>query len=419
MTNIINAFRSLGVQFSSPIQRMMTASRYVNPVLLTAGDEEGAATNTVATLTAIGADSTTDYDLFTTDDYPDNGELFTVYGGIKIPRDPDYPDQGWQVKATTYDTVHHYPRVNGWRVSFLTDAPAFDIWGPLSTVTGIRVLVDGRFVSRTVTMSSRTSGGIYDWFHVVLPASGLPRRYRRIDIEQSDAQSAFRGIALPSGYLPMPIQATERYRIAVYGDSFGEGTGTTIAEGGSSAGFGNVAGYLLGGVDLDIVQMALGGTGFINTNGSVGNFLDHIDDLDAQPIDEVWIEGGINDAYPSNTVAAITAAALAFFQAVRAKLPNAPIVVLGIARTDAANAATTEDAVKAAFDYWADMNSMFIPFQTTGAKLFNGSNSDDSVASNFSANAYGGGRDGTDNTHPNGKGHQYMAEYIATRRRAM
>lgn len=375
-----------------------------------AGDEEGTTNNTVGTLTGIGASGTAGYTQFITDDYFASGQLFTLRGGPVGNRDDAFPGQGWRAIACTHqDGTREY--VTG-VASFMTDATTFDLWGPCSAAAPIRVMIDGRYISRTPTFSQRTSGGYYDWFHVVLPTSS-PRRYRRVDMEFMYTEGSFRGIGLPAGYLPQPVSQAKKYRIALFGDSLGAATGCSFA----LDGFGPVAGRDLGGVETDMVCMSLGGTGFTNPGPVNTTAIQHINDLDMQPYDELWIEMGINDA--NNRGQVLKTAALQFFQAARIKLPTAPIIVLGIARDDSTVAHDTEVSIKQAFDQWADHNSAFFPEQTTGHKLFTGNQSDTVYTSNFAAAVYGGGIDGADNTHPNTKGHRYYGQVLADARRSI
>lgn len=129
------------------------------------------------------------------------------------------------------------------------------------------------------------------------------------------------GVVIEPGYSlydPAPVRPCN---MVVFGDSISEGTGASIA----LNGFVPLLGELLG-VD-NCWASALGGTGYVTTNGSWVNLKDRIDrDLTLAPadgIDAILFTMGINDpAGISDNVAYCFAAA-------RARWPNATLMASG------------------------------------------------------------------------------------------
>lgn len=400
----------------------------------------------------------------------DPAALYTLFGGTIFTQ-----SGGWRAKPVTLPAGFP-PQYFNARLAFMTDAPLVEAMVVLSATMGYRVLVDGQYVSLTPTMV--TNGG----FNRLTIDFGGVRRWRRIDIE-GGSDAIFDGIYIDSASTVEKIDTASVYRVASFGDSTSASTNAGFA----ADGWNVWAGKLLGGVDVDVVQMSLGSTGVI-TAGQYYNGSAHIDDLDGQAYDEVWIGFGINDAIRSGasftgsiagdvltvtavasgemrtgpggvisgtgviagtqivrsltgnptgvgtyrldrsydtpvpsaamtgtaiTAADVTAAYLAFYQAVRAKLPYAVIVQFGVSRPDSGNATATEGAMRAAFDAWADKNSGFVPLQQVYPKLYRGLSTDTTTGNAriyFSA---------SDNTHEQKAGHFYRAGYSAERRRGL
>jgi hypothetical protein len=79
-------------------------------------------------------------------------------------------------------------------------------------------------------------------------------------------------------------------RIIHFGDSFTEGTGSSLNEVG---GYAFTFGHLIGTDDVWIVGS--GGTGFVNSNGARGPYISHIEDVNDWSPDIAVFQGSIND----------------------------------------------------------------------------------------------------------------------------
>lgn len=341
-----------------------------------------------------------------------NPSLFTLYGGVPA-RDSSGALYGgyWRGHSVTLPSGGNAGVGTGaqgvvMRVAFRSDAPAIDIimLGQAAT-SRIRVLIDGRYADKTGVSTATTSGG--NTLSLVWPA-GTSRTMRRYDVEY-EKDGGFFGVRVAPGDMVQPIATGARYRIAVLGDSVAAGIGATHA----ADGFAFHAGRRLGNMDLDMVAMGIGGTGFCNA-GAAAAFPDRLDDLLLQPVDEVWIAGGANDQAFSADQA--TAAALACLKGVRARCPDAPILLLGsfVGGGDNAAARVTETAIRAGFYQFADPLAAFIPFNLAIPPLQTG-NFQNPAAGNYQF--YGQGT--SDTTHPSDAGHDYIGAYIAEARRSI
>lgn len=160
----------------------------------------------------------------------------------------------------------------------------------------------------------------------------------------------------------------------------------------------------------DVREVAVGGTGFINPSTYASTFGDATrvaDIVEANP-DVIVVSATPNDN--SYTASAITAAALAAFQAYRTAMPKALIIVGGIfpgSTGPGSTALANENAVKAAFDQWADGNSWFIPVATdpTGSWIF-GTGKVGAANNSGNSDLY---VNSADTVHPSQDGHDYFA----------
>jgi lysophospholipase L1-like esterase len=200
-------------------------------------------------------------------------------------------------------------------------------------------------------------------------------------------------------------QRQDAVKVATIADSTGSATGATLPNGGWEA----IAGKLLGW--SDVREIAIGGSGFVNTGPSNSTFGDatRLADLAEANPDVLVVMSSSNDS--ATATATVTAAALAALRAYRTALPSAPIIVTGAWGGAGPSAAQTnnENAVKSAFDTWADANSWWVPVltDTTGSWVFGtGTSSATNGSGNTDYFAF-------DTAHPNQAGHFYFAARFA------
>lgn len=337
------------------LQRLMAATKGRNPVELPA---LGASGPTFTCSAAPAASSTV------TLNYNTNSGKFAWYGG-PVP-DGNFTNY---VRSTTRLTA---PGFSSWtnRVDWITDEPVFDIemLGYTAGVSnGLRLMVDGQFVSLTALQPTVNGGANFlnvDWSAV----STAPKR-RRYSLQWFGiAGTGFRSLRLTAAGVVEAPSTKDRYRIGVFGDSIPTGVaGTTPTNNGDlrQNAWPVQAGFLLGSLAVDIVQMTIPGTGYITPSTEL-KFADHLDDLLRQPLDEIWdAGGGVNDSTADLTV--LGNAMLALWQGMRQRCPTVPIIVGGVhvnSTTSKAVNLSRETTKLAKFNQWADANSAFIPFQT-------------------------------------------------------
>lgn len=279
---------------------------------------------------------------------PSDTSAFTYYGTIPGFGGAASPGSGWyQSNAAAGGVYPGGTTPSPWAVEFDLDAsdPRFEVkfYGK-GTGSGIRVLINGQYATQASTFVSATADNAAYLGLVTLAAAGIYRI--RLEFE---ATTAFGGIQTSplNAVNAAPKRRSQRWMF--FGDSFTE---PTISDTGGSHkwdGYVQLLAYLLG---VDAWAAGSGGTGYLKTNGARGNFLDRITDLTRNNPDVVLFAGGIND-FSSFTAAAIGAQALAVFQATKAALPQAQIIVMSPYtgrgfQSYSANFLATADAIKAA-----------------------------------------------------------------------
>lgn len=314
------------------------------------------------------------------------------------------------------DTVPDDQQAWGWRAEFETDASKVEIRIGTSTAERFRILVDGKYISKTPT------AGINYVAYVVLDFSGV-RTPRVIAVEGSDT-NAFRGVSVgATANIWAPRRSPDRIVALCTGDSYSEGQGATPSAG--VLGFPQMLGRMLGWTDMR--QVAVGGTGYFNTgpSGARSKLYDQIDrwmtvnsDLRPDDVDVVTCLSGYND-YPSisgttYTPAEIAAEALRCWRKMRALLPGALIIVGGPHSGNRGPDQRTIDieaALAAAFGVWADPLSAYVPLAPSTARAWI------SGTGRVGATTGSGNADvmiTTDATHPTELGHQLYARRLAS-----
>jgi lysophospholipase L1-like esterase len=275
---------------------------------------------------------------------------FTFFGAAPVYGGTSYP-------GSSYFTGNGAGGVAGVYTSGSTTAPPwavefdFDTSDGLFEVSmmgkgaggGVRILVNGQYVTAGNTFVSATSDGAPYLGKVTLAAAGV----YRIRLE-GEGQFWFGGIrTIPTNGITAAPKRTQRW--IVIGDSFTEPTvSDTPSNKHQWDGYVQQLSYLLG---VDAWSCGSGGTGYLKPFSGRVNFKDRLTDVTQNNPDVVVFAGGIND-YASYTAAAIGAQALACFQQVKAALSKAQIIVLSPwwprgAQTYASNLLATADAIKA------------------------------------------------------------------------
>lgn len=177
-----------------------------------------------------------------------------------------------------------------------------------------------------------------------------------------------------------------RIDIAVLGDAYTAGSGMDSGEQSEWP-------ALLGAAHpWDVTRFAVGGTGFVAGRESANDFAARVPEIVARKPDVVIVEGGHDDA--SSPPAQVAAAADKALTALRAGLPDAKIVVLGVLWPDAAPPAVfaIDDSLKAAT---ASVEGVFVDALRDG--WFSGAN---------------GRLIGSDGIHPTDEGQAALARRI-------
>ncbi len=150
-----------------------------------------------------------------------------------------------------------------------------------------------------------------------------------------------------------------RWRLACVGDSIfsGSGSGPMSARWDRASIFADLIGC------DDVANLGVGGTGFIaNNTGTALTYIQRIQDVITLAPDVVYIGGSFNDS--ANT-ATLQAAALLYYQTLRAALPNVMIVQAGTyAGVNPTNNQAIDAKLSAAVVQFADANTYFIPVST-------------------------------------------------------
>lgn len=314
------------------------------------------------------------------------------------------------------DTIPDDQQAWGWRAEFETDASKVEVRLGSSTGDRFRVLVDGRYVSKT------PSYGLNYVAYVSLDFSAV-RRPRIIGVEGSDTNT-FRGVSVgATANLWRPQRSPDRIVALCTGDSYSEGQGTSPSPG--VLGFPQMLGRMLGWTDVR--QVAVGGTGYFNTgpSGARSKLYDQIDrwmtvnsDLRPDDVDVVMCLSGYND-YPAisgttYTPAEIAAEALRCWRKMRTLLPGALIIVGGPHSGNRGPDQRTIDieaALAAAFGVWVDPLSAYVPLAPSTARAWI------SGTGRVNATTGSGNADvmiATDATHPTELGHQLYARRFAS-----
>ncbi len=300
--------------------------------------------------------------------------------------------------AETGGNVDDGENAYAWRIGFNTDAPKISM-GFLSGLT-YRFIVDGQYVSL-----DRTSLGSGQPTYITLDFSSVGgRKVREIMIE-GVAAAGFHSIALSP--VDTIWKMNEGYRLSVVGQSYEQGTGASYINDGYVPIMGDLLGF------SDVRQIAEGGTGY--TVGA-SKYIDRISDWTGGNIPDLLVlSGALADV--SSGVNELRDAVIDLIQQTRIILPKLPIVTLAImpAATGPSQIyLDKENEIREAVESLNDPLIKFIPISTdpTGSWL-TGTGFENSPNGTGNSDIYLGGVDGSDSTHPNDLGHQYLGTRAA------
>ncbi len=288
-----------------------------------------------------------------------------------------------------------------WEAEFSTDAETVEVNVLPTGNSNIQIQIDEQYATSAAIVPAAYSGS---QFISCAFTSRLPRRFR----VRGTQASGFGGVnILPTESIWTQNNLPELL-IAVTGDSYSEGQGVTSPYDPDAAWCVQL-GLRLG--LTDIRQVAVGGTGYVNTGGGRSNIYQQINNWGFAP-DVIISAAGSNDS--GYTAQQITAEALLAFTTFRSIAPLAPIFVLGAwgENTGPSSAIiASENAVMAAFDQFNDPNSWFIPISTNegsqSAVLF-GTGTTSAPNGTGNADFYI-----TTPPHPNNLGHAYLGKRVA------
>jgi hypothetical protein len=210
---------------------------------------------------------------------------------------------------------------------FRTDAAVIEVTGivPDGSMTSQTLIVDGALVQPRVLASSTGAGG--GWNFGSLRVDFGTRAMREIWLE-TGLTAAF--IRIDAGDTLLPMQDQDEPQITVIGDSYQGSRSTTFCNG---QGIALEIGARLG--IRKVAVDAIGGTGFWNSNGGLGNLNDRLPAHAADGSAIYLVMAGLNDyadvlnnqALSWPTQATFEQAVLGYLQGLRAAQPKALLVI--------------------------------------------------------------------------------------------
>lgn len=281
-----------------------------------------------------------------------SANIARLYGGYQATSPTD------RYRVSTFDrSPSSLARSSGGRIAFWSDAAKVTLLAPTTTGSegAFRISVDGRYLTPSAYFNAASTYTTIDW-----SARGgrKPRYYEVEGFSREGLFTSLQVIYTTANDLVWKPSTDSDIRAYWIGDSQSAGHGFAAYQPGG--GMAQRVARLLGWNDL--WNASIGGTGYIAV-GTGGPFYTYgervVEGLTRNP--DIWVfYGSTNDNGQSS--AAITAAALAAYQAIRAGGSTAPIIVLGVVPISAA-CATTEAAIQAAVTAFADPlgKTFFVP----------------------------------------------------------
>lgn len=261
------------------------------------------------------------------------------------------------------------------------------------------VFVDGQPATATPQLSTANSGGSLFYYRVTFASVAL----RRVRVYMSQAD--FGGIDVKPTHTVSPTPRRHP-RLAVYGDSFIEGTGANSQL--------ESMGYTVGRIlNWETFAAGQGGTGY--TQASVNpkkNYADatRLAQLAATEADYIMVYGSTND--DAGTSPAVGTAAASVYSQLATLAPASRLIVVGpasLSSSPSATRLTNRDAIKAAALAAPNVMGFVDPLAASGFWVTGNGNSG---SPNGSGNADLFTNSGANAGHPTQAGHDYYARRI-------
>ncbi|HET8688197.1 MAG TPA: SGNH/GDSL hydrolase family protein [Methanosarcina sp.] len=242
------------------------------------------------------------------------------------------------------------------------------------------IIINGRYVSETPLVFNVDQSGT-SYRVLLLNLTKFPEGRKTIEIRVNDniqSRIAFE-IYKEADDFVWPLENQNRIKFAIEGDSISVGSYVCAYK--PRYWVERIIGDQLG-ADA-VYNNAVGGTGMINNGTTKTTYLDRLPDLVAFNPDIVFVGGIQNDVGNSGsyTSANRQSTALTYFKALRAALPNALVVVVGVQALQGQSLSSgsgtlyeTETDMKTAFTNWNDPNSLFVPLITDSKVRITSSN---------------------------------------------
>ena len=318
------------------------------------------------------------------------GTLYNFYSGVT------YNSAGYKSTLSTTVSGSRSNQTNRFEVNVDSAKCCFAFY-LLSSANSFRVIVNGQFVSPTVTSPGSTG---YQCLTLDFTAVG-GRQNRNIVIE---SEAFFSGVfVLPTEGVYEP--EGDVVSIAWIGDSYSAGGGVPHY----FYGFNSVACDLLGA--RNNICLGIGSTGWLaNASGAQTTARGRIPDAVYTNPNIVCVCMGHNDTGYSS--GALQTEVGLFLTTFRQNMPSTPLIVFGVFNGNVSLSAcqTVETAVSTAFSAWSDNNSVFIPVSNdANGAWFTGSGQMNSPTGTGNCDDY----IFTDGIHPNITGHYFLGARVA------
>lgn len=285
--------------------------------------------------------------------------------------------------------------------SWMTDAPYQVIQVPNGTVSTTRFLINDRYVST----AGLASGGTSPCYFIIDWSGTRAMRKYTMECQTNDTFYGARVGPIDTIYAP----PANRLRLALIGDSYTVGTlsdtaGTQLRQTG-------LPGWLRDLLGADLIPGGLGSTGMSTPNVKL-KFSDPVRTaaIVAQAPDVVYVSGSLNDSGVS--AATLQADTLQLLRALRAGLPNTPIIIGGplAGRLNVSAAMlTVEDGLSAGVTQFADPLTAFVPVMRLASPWLYGTGYQGTTNGSGSSDVL----IGPDLTHPTIYGAEVLGRAIA------
>jgi lysophospholipase L1-like esterase len=399
-------FNAVAADFKTTLKRLAARAAQNNP--LTLGTASGV---TVTAPASADATLTTSVAAVSAGALTANAANFAFHGGTATP----FPAQSWvlfpvsSVAPSTAGNLSGYltttPSLAAWtwEAEWMTDAPLMEVVFLATAATNVRVLVDGQYATAAPIVPNAYSGS-----QIIRLDFSSVRKGRRIQFRSRGAVG-FQGVKVTTKDAVWQPDQADVLKIAVTGDSFGEGQGIASPYDPDAA-YPLQLGHLLGWADIR--QVAVGSTGYVTTASGVRSKVrDQIPNWGFVP-DVIVCAAGYNDQGTGVTTAATATEAALAWAAMRAIAPKAPLFIIGpwIGRRTATNMLPYETALLAAFTAWGGSNAYFVKVSGDPSPWTTGTGYVGATTGTGNGDFYMA----SDAVHPTDAGHAYHARRMAS-----